>query len=230
MNVAVERSGSVKTNFPVSRHRRRSNRTRAKLIEAARAIFAQKGLDRTTVDDITQRADVGRGTFYYHYADMNDLITEMIKSLLSELVLKIQTQCSGKDDLADMLDSMMTAHIEFFGSRWEDFVLFYQGRADLTLVEGFEGLDTPFVEYLNSIGSLVDDTVAQEISSKVQRRLACAIAGFISGYYSFAVISSSDDDVDKNFMMLRSAFVASLVRFIKEAISDTGNGRRREQA
>jgi hypothetical protein len=45
------------------------------------------------------------------------------------------------------------------------------------------------------------------------------VAGFVSGYYSFAVISTEDEDVDKALGEMRGAFVSSLTRFINEAMS-----------
>ena len=47
--------------------------------------------------------------------------------------------------------------------------------------------------------------------------MVCALAGFVSGYYSFAVISSQDEEIDKTFRPLRDAMVGSLARFIQEA-------------
>jgi hypothetical protein len=119
-----------------------------------------------------------------------------------------------------MLDALIGAHIDFFRDRWQDFVLYYQGRADLTLEHSHEGLETPFLEYLKSIEKLVDGAVAQPISKPRLRRLACAIAGFIGGYYSFVSVAAQDEDVDRSFSQLRSAFVASLARFILEALPE----------
>ncbi|MBU0984701.1 MAG: TetR/AcrR family transcriptional regulator [candidate division Zixibacteria bacterium] len=212
-------------NKKQTRHGRRFDRTRAKLLKAGRTVVAEKGLDRATVDDITVRADVGRGTFYYHFNDMGELIGDLMKEVLSELAGQIQDRCQVQPDLVSLLDAMIGAHIEFFSKRWEDFVLFYQGRADLTLVDGYDGIETPFVDYLKVIEGLIDSAISQPIPRPVLRRLACAIAGFISGYYSFAVITSSQEDVDKTFMSLRSAFVASLARFISEALPDTRTER-----
>ena len=99
-------------------------------------------------------------------------------------------------------------------------MLYYQGRADLTLDEGYQGLEPAFLIYLNTIEQLVDQVISEPISKERLRRLACAVAGFISGYYSFASVASDEDNVDESFRSLRSAFVFSLVRFIREALPD----------
>lgn len=41
--------------------------TRAKLVEAAERVIAAKGVDATTIADITETADVGTGSFYNHF-------------------------------------------------------------------------------------------------------------------------------------------------------------------
>jgi len=57
-----------------TRQQLRVSRTRQKLLDAASNLFAEKGLDLTTIDDITERADVGKGTFYYHFKNKEGLI------------------------------------------------------------------------------------------------------------------------------------------------------------
>jgi len=45
-----------------------------RLAEAAFALFAERGYDRTTVDDITERAGVGRTTFFRAFRTKEDVI------------------------------------------------------------------------------------------------------------------------------------------------------------
>jgi AcrR family transcriptional regulator len=223
MNVASAGKVPSQSDGNPSRQQRRLGRTRRRLCDAARSVFAEKGLDLTTVDDITERADVGKGTFYYHFSDKQDIIGALLKDVLSELTARINERCHEAKSLHELLDAMIRVHIEFFASRWEDFVLYYQGRADLTLQKGYEGIETPFIDYLKCIESHVDSVISAPIPDVVLRRLAMAVAGFLSGYYSFAVVASEGEDVDKQFSSLRRALVASLVRFVTEALPDTGS-------
>lgn len=52
-------------------------RNRARLIEAARQVFAERGLD-ATLDDVAARAGVGTGTAYRHFADKYELAAELL--------------------------------------------------------------------------------------------------------------------------------------------------------
>ncbi|HEX9700893.1 MAG TPA: TetR/AcrR family transcriptional regulator [Acidobacteriota bacterium] len=202
-----------------TRQQRRSLRTRQKLLDAARQVFSEKGLDLTRIDDITERADLGKGTFYYHFESKEKLIRELIRTMLQDLAAEVDKSCSGIVELQPFIDAMIKAHVGFFSERWEDFVLYYQGRADLTLLEGYTGIDAPFLTYLEAIESLLSRVIGHRLPPAALRRIACAVAGFVSGYYSFAVIATQDDDIGAAFEPLRGAMVASLSRFITTAVA-----------
>ncbi len=53
---------------------RRINRTRKLMQEALMALIVEKGYESVTVQDILDRADVGRSTFYAHYRDKDELL------------------------------------------------------------------------------------------------------------------------------------------------------------
>ena len=207
----------LKTITKQSRQGRRTKATRQKLLEAARDVFAEKGMDLTRIDEISERADVGKGTFYYYFKGKPQIVKELIKSILGELTAAIEEKCKGVADVQSLLHNLIGAHIEFFSNRWEDFVLYFQGRSDLTLQDGYSGIETPFIDYLECMEDLLESVVQRRLSQPVLRRIACAIAGFVSGYYSFAVISSQDENIDEVFASLRGAMVASLSRFVQEA-------------
>ena len=200
-----------------TRRERRASATRQRLLDAARAVFAEKGLDLTSIGDITERADVGKGTFYSYFPSRGKLIRELVRGMLGELNAAMHRGCDGKTDLDSLLDTLIQVHIDFFSSRWEDFVLFFQGRADLTLEQSYDGIETPFLEYLETIEQLVGGVTRTRLPKNVLRRIACAVAGLVSGYYSFAVVVAQGEDIDEVFRSLRGAMVQSLARFIKEA-------------
>ena len=56
------------------REDRRVRRTRRLLREALLTLIAEKGYDRVTVQDVLDRADLGRATFYAHFRDKDDLL------------------------------------------------------------------------------------------------------------------------------------------------------------
>lgn len=65
---------------------RRIQRTRKLLQEALTAVVTEKGYDRTTVQDIVDRANVGRATFYAHFADKETLFHSGLEDLRGFIV------------------------------------------------------------------------------------------------------------------------------------------------
>ena len=53
---------------------RRVRKTRQLLREALMELTLERGYDHVTIQDILDRADVGRSTFYAHYHDKDDLL------------------------------------------------------------------------------------------------------------------------------------------------------------
>jgi AcrR family transcriptional regulator len=65
----------------VARIDRRVRRTRELLREALVSLVLQKGYERVTVQDIIDRADVGRSTFYAHFRDREDLLLSVFEEI-----------------------------------------------------------------------------------------------------------------------------------------------------
>jgi AcrR family transcriptional regulator len=65
---------------------RRTVRTRRALREALIALILEKGYESITVQDITDRADLNRGTLYLHYRDKQDLLLRSSDDVFDEIL------------------------------------------------------------------------------------------------------------------------------------------------
>jgi AcrR family transcriptional regulator len=70
---------------PGSREDRRVRRTKRMLREALVGLVVEKGYDRVTVQDVLDRADLSRATFYAHYRDKDDLLVGSLEELADAL-------------------------------------------------------------------------------------------------------------------------------------------------
>jgi len=65
---------------------RRAIRTRRALREALISLIIEKGYESITVHEITDRADLNRGTLYLHYRDKHDLLLSSSNDVYNELL------------------------------------------------------------------------------------------------------------------------------------------------
>ena len=63
---------------------RRVQRTRQALRNALLELIKEKGYDSISVEEITQRANLGRATFYLHYKDKEDLLVDEFNEIVNE--------------------------------------------------------------------------------------------------------------------------------------------------
>jgi AcrR family transcriptional regulator len=64
---------------------------RERLAAAAFALFDERGYEQTTVDDITERAGLGRTTFFRHYRSKDDVIFPDHDRLLEQIADRLRT-------------------------------------------------------------------------------------------------------------------------------------------
>src|SRR5260370_8220596 len=69
----------------LSRRQRHSAEIRERLFRAALELFAQKGFVETTVEDITEAADVGKGTFFNYFPSKDHILLAFGQMQLSKL-------------------------------------------------------------------------------------------------------------------------------------------------
>ncbi len=77
---------------------RRVGRTRTLLQEALLDLMVEKGYEAVTVQDIIDRANVGRSTFYAHYEDKRRLLLSRLHELEAFLSQQQRLAAAGSDD------------------------------------------------------------------------------------------------------------------------------------
>ncbi len=74
---------------------RRRARTRQALLDAGVATIAERGLDRLTIANITDGADVALGSFYNHFENREDFLKQLSETALAEWMNDVRTMRSS---------------------------------------------------------------------------------------------------------------------------------------
>jgi len=82
-------------------HLGKSARSRARLIDAALAVFARQGLEAASINEIAREADMANGTFYLHFKDKDELTSVVALSVAAEIVRELDAAMADIDDAAE---------------------------------------------------------------------------------------------------------------------------------
>lgn len=86
---------------PPNRFERRRIQSRQALVAAARQILAETGKTAASIQEIAERADVGFGTFYNHFATKAELFDAAVTDALEEYGQLLDKVTAGIDDTAE---------------------------------------------------------------------------------------------------------------------------------
>ena len=97
--------------LPKTNEDRRIRKTKQLLRQSFASLLAEKPLEDITVKELTERADINRGTFYCHYKDIYDLKDQIERELFDEFVAVIDGY--GVDNLRRKLQPVMVDVFRF---------------------------------------------------------------------------------------------------------------------
>jgi AcrR family transcriptional regulator len=92
--------GGQAATAPVGRRDRRRERTRNQLTSAAQTLIAAKGVAGLRIADITEAADVGRGSFYNYFDSKEDLVAAIVSEAVQALAARVIMELPDTDDPA----------------------------------------------------------------------------------------------------------------------------------
>ena len=81
-------------------------RTKEKLATALISAMEEKALDKITVKELIEKAEVNRKTFYYYFPDIYGLLEWVISRESNKLITEIQNNRDYENALNDVLDSI----------------------------------------------------------------------------------------------------------------------------
>lgn len=201
--------------FPTmtGRRERRKELVRRALLDAAAQLFAERGIGATRVEDITERADLGKGAFYNYFQSKDSLVAELLHEGIAILEERYLHSIEGARGSDERLANFIRLHDRFFEEHPQYLSLFHQARGVLKLERGgSERLRDVFVDYLHRIGKLIHplggdpSTPADDVVD-----LAAAVTGAIAGYRSYRLAANLPPNISTLTNLVTSGF-SSFVR------------------
>ena len=92
----------------IGRRAKKREATKQDILKAAARLFAADGFDSTSVEDISEAADVAKGTFYYNFQSKEDVVIALRISADDDAVARAQSALiSGRADSLTILERLI---------------------------------------------------------------------------------------------------------------------------
>lgn len=177
--------------------------SRAQMLDAAEAVFGEKGYYDATLKDIAERAEFSVGSVYSFFENKDDLFTSVFLRRGDELLPALRAAVEGDTSPVEQLHALVDLEIGFF-RRHRDFGRLYLRTSSATTLSPERQVDEAmrgrFQEAMDlQAGVIARGQAAGEIRAGDPHVLATMFSGMISAYQATdpAVISDDDDPADR---------------------------------
>lgn len=159
--------------------------TRKKILEAAKRVFAEKSFFDATLEDVARLSGVKKSTIYYYFESKLDLLMEIVREVLEELVTALENSLS-RGSARDILSRIVDCYCDFFSQKSDLFVAFQRAAFDLLSHEEAHKCFQEIVQRLQELRRRVAERIG-EITTRTGRKipgdaLFRVIASSIGGY------------------------------------------------
>lgn len=111
-NEPMRKEGKAIAPAPKSRLERRREDTRRRLMKATYEIIARRGLEGLVIQDITEAADVGYGSFYNHFSSKEAVVEAVIDAALARSAALYEELNAQASDHVERLAFELRASLE----------------------------------------------------------------------------------------------------------------------
>lgn len=97
------------------------NKTKRKIFETSMDLFAKKGYDATSIEEITSVVGVAKGTLYYHFSSKDEIFNFLVEEGMNLLKTSILIKTSKVDNVVDKLKAIILIQIKVM-LKYENFI------------------------------------------------------------------------------------------------------------
>lgn len=193
---------STEETYELSRRERERLMRRRLMLDAARAVFAEKGYADATLDEIAQRAEFGKGTLYNYFEGGKEEILfavfdDLYGGLHDVIAGTFSTESIRERPFRDVFEGFLTALFSFFIERQDQFMIMMKEGHRMAFNEAPEK-----AAYFMKQGEGVIDALVPPIDEARRRGLirefppesvAHMIMGNVKGYHMHMCIAECRD-------------------------------------
>lgn len=166
------------------------------IMETAIELFAKRGIDATSIQQITEKCGISKGAFYLSFKSKDELIFSIIDYFMKSITSQIEQSVSDKTNPQDKLHAY---YYEIFSmmQNYGDFAIVFFKEQSQIFDEVFIEKMTYYENFSNNLLLDITKALFPEIKEDLQYDLLFIIRGFITSYADFIFKRYVDYDLNK---------------------------------
>ena len=136
----------------------------ADILHASEHIFAQKGYDKATMQDIAREAQYATGTVYLYFKDKESLYFSLLEEKISDMMSIIKEKTAGVKDVKIMLNILIYESLAFFENNQDFFHIFVSETSKFRWVIDRKIVSSALMsEHMNYLADIIRRAQQQKI-------------------------------------------------------------------
>jgi AcrR family transcriptional regulator len=191
--------------------RRSGDETWHELLRISAEIFAKHGYSGTSLQQIADAVGMLKGSLYYYIAGKEDLLYEVVRTVLQSAVANVQPSLEGSEPALDRLQRATEAHLRHLMTNFAETRVYLN---DVDKLSPKRRAQLPARDYVHLFHVLIeqgqkDGSIRADVDQAITLRSYLGFINSICMWYSPGSDATPEDVVKNVTTILRSGLQAS---------------------
>lgn len=185
------------------------NKTKRKIFETSMKLFAEKGYDATSIEEITATVGVAKGTLYYHFSSKEEIFKFLVEEGVKLLKNSIAIKTAKLNNSIDKIRAVVLIELKVL-VKYESFMTIILSEIWGTGDRSKMCRDYVF-EYIQMIQEIVEEGIQnKEIIEADPNVIASGIFGFVCSSLIYKLRREKNIEVPELFNEIDKSFIKKL--------------------
>ena len=196
--------------MPNERVNGKLNKTKRKIFETSMKLFAEKGYDATSIEEITATVGVAKGTLYYHFSSKEEIFNFLIEEGIKLLQNSVDIKTSKHNNYIDKIKAIVLIQIKIV-AKYENIITILLSKFWGTKERNKKCQELVY-QYIGKIEKIVQEGIEKGEIKKGDTR---AIASEIYGLICSTLVYQKRENKDMNIMQLYREYENTVINGLR---------------
>jgi AcrR family transcriptional regulator len=199
----------------VTKAQTKEEQLRAQVLEAARQLFQQYGLQKVTMEDVARAIGKGKSTLYYYYKSKEEIFDAVVDHEIRDVQNQLRRALEQADTAAAKLETFVLTKLRVLRKKAALYTLLHQEITRRYVLEftertrqNYQQAEVDMVKGILQLG--VDNQEFTALANQDLEQVASVLASSVLGIEQHALLEAQYDKAEESIQLLSSILVRGL--------------------